>query len=98
MAKQLQKQFADDQVDAYEYSKYCQDHDLDSMHIAHQEGAECVKKGVDVVVDAATTVVNSKFDGFSDAFDKGKNAVENVNKLVEDPLGYAADKVKGELE
>ncbi|RZB37990.1 MAG: hypothetical protein SRB2_00697 [Desulfobacteraceae bacterium Eth-SRB2] len=83
---------------ALDYLLYAQDNKMDTTSIAHQEGADGVTKGVDVVIDAATTVVNSKFDGFSDAFDKGKNAVEDANKLVEDPFGYAADKVKSELE
>lgn len=96
-AHQLHSNFTSS-PETLDYAIYAKSNKMDTTSIAHQEGADGVTKGVDVVIDAATTVVNSKFDGFSDAFDKGKNAVEDANKLVEDPFGYAADKVKSELE
>ena len=96
-AAQLHSNFTSS-PETLDYALYAKDNKMDTTSVAHQEGADGVTKGVDVVVDANTTILNAKFPGFSDGFDKGKDAVENINKLAEDPLGYAADKVKGELE
>ena len=91
-AHQLHSNFSTASVD---YALAVTDAKARPLDVSHEEGAKGVKAGADVVVDSATTIVNAKFPGFSDGFDKGKEIVEDLDKASTDPVGLIKDKIKG---
>ena len=82
-APQLHSNFATAVTD---YGLECVDKKLTPTQVAAEEGAEGVKRGVDVVVDSSVAVVNAKFPGFAGGFQKGQDAVAKINKLHDKPV------------
>lgn len=65
---------------------------------AYEEGKEGLEKGVDLMENVSTTVINTKFPGFSDGYDKAKDTVDKVNKIYEGDFGgLATDAAKNAL-
>ncbi len=90
-APQLHSNFATAVLD---YGLECVDKKLTPTRVAAEEGAEGVKRGVDVVVDSSVAIINSKFSGFAKGFKTGQNAVKKINKIHDKPVEAIQDEIK----
>ncbi|MCW3130812.1 MAG: DUF4350 domain-containing protein [Methanophagales archaeon] len=71
------------------------------IDVCHKEGAELVKKGVEFEVEASLTVLGKTFPGITTGYEyakKGKEYVEYVEKVYEDPVNTIKESVKNKVE
>ena len=88
-------------VNAPRYSNLAQDENALLGQVAFEEGAEGLKRGAELNVEATLAVLNTAFPGIQDGVDYAKQAdkyAEYAGDVYNDPTGAALGVIKDELD
>ncbi len=88
-------------VDAPQYGNLAQDENALLVQVAFEEGAEGLKRGAELNVEATLAVLNTAFPGIQDGVDYAKQAdeyAEYAGDVYNDPTGAALAVIKDELD